>query len=187
MLPAIAALPTLSGPRLRLRQLAERDLPYLYGVFSDPRVMRYWSHPPLASAADAAWYLANIEAGRRHRRFWQWGVAMRGDDALIGTVSLFALDAARRQAELGYAIASTRWQRGYGAEAAGLAIAYAWGHLGLQTLLADVDPRNDASCRLLATLGFRSAERRQTGRCVDGVPVPSALYVLQLHTAEPTR
>lgn len=181
-LPAVAALPTLTGPRLILRQLAEPDLPSLYGVLSDPLVMRYWSHPPLASPADAAWYLANIEAGRRDRRFWQWGIAVRDDDTVIGTLSLFATDALRRQAELGYAIASSRWRQGHASEAVRLTIAHAAGALGLRTLRADVDPHNTASCRLLETLGFRSAVQRHTGRCVDGTPVPSALYVLQMHT-----
>jgi|GEM_PF-1101988 len=180
-LPAVATLPTLTGPHLVLRQLAERDLPDLYGVFSDPLVMRYWSHPPLASPADAAWYFANLEAGRRDRRFWQWGVALRGEDTMIGTVSLFGADAVRREAEIAYAIASARWRRGHATEAVRLAIAHAFGPLGLQRLLADVDPRNDASCRLLDTLGFRREGQRHSGRCADGAPVPSASYVLHLH------
>lgn len=186
-LPAVSALPTLCGPHLILRQLAERDLADLYGVLSDPLVMRYWSHPPLASPADAVWYFANLEAGRRDRRFWQWGVTVRDDDAVIGTVSLFAADAVRRRAELGYAIASARWRRGHASEAVRLAIAHATGALGLRTLRADVDARNLASCRLLETLGFRCAAQRHTGRCVDGVPVPSALYVLQMHTTGAAR
>lgn len=186
-LPAVAALPTLTGPHLILRQLAGRDLPSLYGVLSDPLVMRYWSHPPLASPADAAWYFANLEAGRRDRRFWQWGVAVRDEDTVIGTLSLFAADAVRRRAELGYAIASSRWRQGHASEAVRLAIAHAAGALGLRRLHADVDPRNTASCRLLETLGFRCAAPRHTGRCVDGVPAPSALYVLRMHTTGATR
>lgn len=185
-LPAVAALPTLTGPHLVLRQLAERDLPALYAVFSDPLVMRYWSHPPLASPADAAWYFANLEAGRRDRRFWQWGIAVRDEDTVIGTVSLFGADAARRRAELGYAIASARWRRGHASEAVHLAIAHAAGALGLRTLRADVDPRNLASRGLLETLGFRCTAQRHTGRCVDGVPVPSASYVLQMHMPDAT-
>ncbi|HUD42134.1 MAG TPA: GNAT family N-acetyltransferase [Dokdonella sp.] len=177
----------LSGPRLILRQMGEHDLPDLYAILSDPLVMRHWSHPPLASPADAAWYFANLEAGRRLRTFWQWGVVVRDEDAVIGTVSLFAVDAARRRAELGYAIASARWRRGHASEAVRLAIAHASGALGLRTLLADVDPRNAASCRLLDRLGFHCTEQRHTGRCVDGVPVPSALYVLQTHMPDRPR
>ena len=36
----------LRTARLRLRPLAPADAPALYEVFSDPRVMRYWSTPP---------------------------------------------------------------------------------------------------------------------------------------------
>jgi [ribosomal protein S5]-alanine N-acetyltransferase len=184
VLPAVGVLPTLQGRRLALRQLSGRDVPALFEVFSDPQVMHYWSHPPLATLADAQWYWANLEAGRRHRTLWQWGIAVRDGDTIVGTVSLFAVDPIRRQAELGYAVGSAYWRRGHASEALHLAITYAWRALDLNRLEADVDVRNLASCRLLEKLGFRHAGERHAGRCVDGKPVPSAFYALQRHASE---
>ena len=36
---------TLRTDRLLLRPLCEADAPSLFAIFSDPRVMRYWSTP----------------------------------------------------------------------------------------------------------------------------------------------
>ena len=43
----------LSTQRLLLRPLEATDAPALFEVFSDPRVMRYWSTQPWASIDEA--------------------------------------------------------------------------------------------------------------------------------------
>jgi RimJ/RimL family protein N-acetyltransferase len=44
-----AQLPTIEAKRLKLRMLAEPDLDQMYAIFSDPRSMRYWATPAMAS------------------------------------------------------------------------------------------------------------------------------------------
>lgn len=177
-LPAVAALPLLAGPRLRLRQLQAADLPALFAVFSDPAVMRYWSHPPFATPDDARWYLADIEAGRVNRTLWQWGIARNEDDAVIGTVTVYAVDAGNRRAEIGYALGSAHWRRGYAEEALRAVLAHAFGPLGLARIEADIDPRNGPSCRLVEKLGFRCEGLLRERWYVGGEFAHSALYGL---------
>lgn len=150
-----ASMPTLEGERVRLRPLAHADAPALLAVFGDPAVMRYWSTPPLADHAAAMALVQEARVNAQAGTGFRWAIAHRADDALVGTCSLFHLDVPHRRAELGFALGQAWWGRGLASEAIGLAIAHAFGALGLGRVEADVDPRNAASLRTLERAGFR--------------------------------
>lgn len=150
-----AILPRLSTARLRLRQLESSDLPALYRVFSDPRVTRYWSAPPFPDLQAAQQYLDEIDQHRRAGTLLQWGIAEIDSDRVMGTVTLFRWDRQHRRAEIGFAMAADDWGRGYATEAVGRLIEHGFGELELNRWEADVDPRNAASLRVLAKLGFQ--------------------------------
>jgi RimJ/RimL family protein N-acetyltransferase len=89
-------------------------------------------------------------------------------------VTLWRFDVENRHAEVGFALARRAWGRGLMKEGLNQAIALSFGPLGLRRLEADVDPRNEASLRLLESLGFRREglmrERWNTGgELQDGV------------------
>lgn len=155
VLPSATSLPTLLTNRLALRWLTLADAPALYEIFSDPEVTRYWSTPPLADRAAADALLAEIHELFAQRTLFQWGIARRSDDLVIGTCTLAALNAAHRRAELGFALGRRYWRQGYVAEALPTLVDFAFSELGLHRLEADVDPRNDASIRALERLGFQ--------------------------------
>jgi ribosomal-protein-alanine N-acetyltransferase len=147
-------LPTIEGRQVRLRWLTDADVDALHRVFSDPRVMRYWLTPPFADRAAAVAYLAQIRAGFADQTLFQWGVARREDDAVIGTCTLFRFEPLHRRAELGYALAFDSWKQGRMSDALRALLRFAFDTLGLHRIEADVDPRNAASIALLARLGF---------------------------------
>lgn len=148
-------LPTIAAERIALRHLDEGDVPALFAIFSDPDVMRYWSSPPLEGLDEASKLLAHIQDGFRRRVLFQWGVARRADDRVIGTCTLFHPDLDNRRAELGYALGREHWGRGLMQEALRALLNYSFGDLHLHRLEADVDPRNASSIRMLEKLGFR--------------------------------
>ncbi|HKI02754.1 MAG TPA: GNAT family N-acetyltransferase [Thermoanaerobaculia bacterium] len=148
-------LPTLLASRVALRWLDEGDVDALFDVFSNAEVMRYWSSPPLEDREAAQSLLTDIHDKFRRRTYFQWGVARREDDLVMGTCTLFHLDTDNRRAEIGYALGREHWGKGYIGEALGALLGFAFGDLDLHRLEADVDPRNAASIRSLERLGFR--------------------------------
>lgn len=153
--PAPDRLPTLPAPRLQLRWIEASDLEGLYAVFSDPEVMRYWSHTAWPHRDEAEIYLEAIHRGFERGDLFQWGIALRGDDQLIGTTTLYAIDHGQGRAELGFALAREHWGRRYALEALTVLLDHAFGPMGLRRIEADVDPRNQGSLRTLEALGFR--------------------------------
>ncbi|MBP6627590.1 MAG: GNAT family N-acetyltransferase, partial [Arenimonas sp.] len=150
-----ARLPTLAAPRLQLRWIEAPDLEDLYGVFSDPEVMRFSSLGTWPHRDEASIYLEAIQRGFEQGTLFQWGIALRGDDRIIGTVTLHGVDHGQGRAELGFALARDHWGRRYAREALTVLMDHAFGPLGLRRIEADVDPRNLPSLRTLDALGFR--------------------------------
>ncbi len=149
-----ARFPVLATARLELRALAHEDVAQLFDVFSDPEVMRYWSTVPMRSASEAEAMVAvsrdQFAAGTGIR----WAVCRRDDARVMGTLSLFHFDEQNDRAEIGYALGRAFWNRGFMHEALAALAAFAFGAMDLRRLEADTDPRNAASIRALARLGF---------------------------------
>jgi len=148
-------LPTIEAKRISLRWLTSDDVESLFEVFSNPEVMRYWSSPPMVDLSEARQLLDEIHENFRARTLFQWGVARREDDRVIGTCTLFQLDAGNRRAEIGYALGREHWGQGLMNEALTALIGYAFDTLDLHRIEADVDPNNAASIRSLERQGFQ--------------------------------
>jgi ribosomal-protein-alanine N-acetyltransferase len=171
-------LPTLDGARVKLRWLVASDIGALYAIFSDREVMRYWSSPAYEDEAQARELLTSIESLFAARSLFQWGVARRDDDRVIGTCTLSQVDASNLRAELGFALGRASWGQGLMGEALGVLLRYAFGELGLRRLEADVDPRNAASIRSLERLGFQREGYMRERWFVGGEAQDSLFYGL---------
>jgi RimJ/RimL family protein N-acetyltransferase len=176
----------LETPRLLLRPLQPGDADEVFGIFSDPAVMRYWSTPCWAERAQAAQMIEDDTAGLAGRRDLRLGLVLRATQRVVGTVSLFRIDAGCRRAEVGYALARAAQGQGLMDEAMRCLVDAAFDHragapfddLLLHRLEADADPRNAPSCRCLERLGFtREGLLRERWRVGDEVS-DSALYGL---------
>jgi len=148
-------LPTLTTDRLSLRRIRDDDVDDFYAVYSDPKVMRYWSTPPLPNLEAAAKLIREIHAGIERRELLKWAIALRTNDRLIGSVTLFHPDFTHRRVEIGYALAHAHWRMGYMGETLEAIINFAFADLNMHRIEADVDPRNTASVRTVERLGFQ--------------------------------
>jgi len=167
-LAALPGFPELRGRRTRLRGPGAADADALFALFSDPRVMRYWSRPPMVARAEAVGFVEECLANFEARTHLGWVITARDDDEAIGTCTLFHFDARNRRAEIGYALRADHWGRGLARDAVARAIDWGIAHLGLHRFEADIDPENDASRRLLHALGFRTEGRMRERWIVGG-------------------
>jgi [ribosomal protein S5]-alanine N-acetyltransferase len=176
----------IDTPRLHLRPLRSGDEEALFAIFSDPGVMRYWSTTAWTDRAQAERLVADevlVMQGREHLRL---ALTRRDDGGLIGTCSLFKIDAGNRHAEIGYGLGSAWHGQGWMHEALTRLIdlafdtapGAAFDDLALNRLEADIDPRNLASARSLQRLGFVPEGLLRERWQVGGEVQDSALYGL---------
>lgn len=148
------AIPALVTARLSLRALEPADEHAVFQMHASPEAMRYWSSPPWTDPARASEYVARAGDGFAGRRSVRWAIARRDDATVVGTAVLFSIDEQCRRAELGYLLSHAHWGQGYMREALTAVLDWGFGPFGLHRVEADVDPRNEASLRLLEHLGF---------------------------------
>ena len=141
MNPSVAP-PEIRTARLRLRFAVESDLAAMHAIMSDPQAMRYWSSPPHPDLETSRAWLASMIEGQSGGDFI---VELEGK--CIGKLGCW------RWPEVGYLLSRDCWGQGYATEGLMAFIAYAFAGF-TDHLTADVDPRNEASLRLLARAGF---------------------------------
>ena len=100
-------------------------------------------------------------------------VTERATGAVIGDGGLHPMGGVGPDVELGYTLARAVWGRGYATELGRALIEYAFTELGVPRVVAQVEPANHASRKVLAKLGMTErGERTAYGR-------PHLLYAVE--------
>jgi RimJ/RimL family protein N-acetyltransferase len=168
----------LNTERLVLRPLAARDVSALFALFSDNRVMRYWSSGVWTSEETARTYIAGDAKAMRKGEHLRLGIEIRASSQMVGMCTLYDFMRQCRRAEIGYAVSSAFWGQGYMLEALAALLDFGFGELDLHRVEADVDPRNHASVRLLERLGFVKEGFLRERWIVDGEICDTGFYGL---------
>ena len=137
-------------PRLHLRRARASDLNALHSVLSDARAMRYWSRPPHTDLEQTrTWLDSMIQAPPQTSCDYVVEHAGR----VIGKAGCW------RVPEIGYILHPDAWGQGLAQEALNAVIPKVFASFPIDAITADVDPRNDASVKLLGRLGFIETHR----------------------------
>jgi RimJ/RimL family protein N-acetyltransferase len=135
----------LRTDRLILRRARPEDLAAMHAVLSDERAMRYWTNGPHTELAETErWLRSMIDSPRELSD--DFVVTLDGEP--IGKMGAWRLP------EFGFILRSDHWGRGFAAEAMRAFLDHIFRSRGLDCLIADTDPRNENSLRLLASHGF---------------------------------
>jgi [ribosomal protein S5]-alanine N-acetyltransferase len=162
-----SGLPTLEAPRLALRWMDTRDLPDLHRLFEETGGTRIWNRSG-ARPDEASIHLEAIQRGYEQGHLFQWGIARRDDDRVIGTATLSAVDHLQGRAELGLVLRHDQRGKRYGAEALTVLVEHAFATMQLRRIEADVDPRDPAALHTLEGAGFRREGYLRQRWLIDG-------------------
>ena len=168
----------LSTSRLRLRALYVADAAALFVIYSDVRVMRYWSTSAWLTLEPAHALIARDCEAMASGKYLSLGIERKQDAQLIGTCTLFSLAPQCRRAEIGYALAHAAWGQGYMDEALTALLDFGFAQMDLNRVEADIDPHNVASAKSLQRLGFRHEGNLRERWIVDGQVSDSGMYAL---------
>lgn len=140
-------------PRLILRRAAPADLADVHAMLSDPRAMCYWSRPEHETLEESRDWLAAM-------------IANDADDYLIEHQGrVIGKTGMWRIPEVGILLHPDFHGQGLATEAMEAVIDHLFATRALPELVAEADPRNTASLKLLARLGF--VETRRASRTMQ--------------------
>jgi hypothetical protein len=166
--------PLITG-RLTLRHFHGADAEPMHRVFGDAEVMRFGDGIQTIDWV-RDWLCTCLERYYPTRGFGPYAVVEKRSQAVIGYCCLFAfpdLDG-QPEVEIGYRLARSAWGQGYASEAAGAVRDYALGTLGIQRLVAMIDPSNVASIRVAEKIGMHYEKAIK----LKGYTHPDHLYVI---------
>lgn len=147
--------PILETQRLRLRPLAEGDVPAMTAALHDPAIATDAADIPypITPQAAARWVETTTAMAVRGVGI-TYAILRRDDDTFVGEVGLDRVPAHRR-AEIGYWIGKPFWGHGYATEATRRVIRLAFEELGINRVGANCYTRNVGSARVLQKSGLR--------------------------------
>jgi RimJ/RimL family protein N-acetyltransferase len=146
-------IPALKTERLRLRAFSSSDGPTVQRLAGDRAIADTTlnvPHPYLDGMAES-WIASHAEAFARGKGV-TFAIASESEEVL-GAVSL-AMSAGSHQAELGYWIGRSEWNRGYCTEAARAVVRFAFEQMALSRVHSCHLSRNVASGRVLIRTGM---------------------------------
>lgn len=141
--------------RLCLRRLEEADAPFILRLVNEPSWLRYIGDRGVHNLEDARQYIAGGPA----RLYSTYGfglflVERREDGAALGLCGLIKRDTLP-DVDIGFAFLPEHWGKGYAREAAAATLRYARDRHGLPRVVAITSLDNNASGRVLESIGMR--------------------------------
>lgn len=176
--PNFTPFPTLYTKRLLLRKIVPDDAPELFFMRTDERVMKYIERPRPTSIDDTYKFINIIDEAEKKNDIITWGIALKDEPKLIGTVCYINLKKEHDRAELGYALHPDHWKTGIMHEVLRAVIDYGFTIMKLHSIEANINPDNIASQKLLEKNGFVKEAHFKENFYWEGKFLDSAVYTL---------
>ncbi len=146
--------PIIATERLVLRQIINEDETNLFLMRSNANIMRYIPRPLPKTIADVKPLLQTFKEGVSKGESITWGITLKPDDKIIGTIGFVRMSKENHRAEVGYLLNEDYHGTGIMLEALKVISHYGFETLQLHSIEAHVRPENIASRKLLEKTGF---------------------------------
>ncbi len=176
-------VPTLVGPRVRLRQWRDDDLAPFAAMNADPAVMRHFPAALTRTESDAMAGRARASMAVNGFGAWALEVPQIGFAGFVGLTRVpFEASFSKLEApatEIGWRLCRKAWGHGYASEAARLALAHGFEVLALGEIVSFTTLGNTPSQRVMQRIGMLEAGHFENPRLPTGHPMrPHVVYRL---------
>ena len=145
----------LETARLILRQTSITDAAQMFKNWaSDPEVTKYLMWQPHADIEVTKSILASWDKENAKMNYYHWGMVLKENQEIIGTVGTLGIDETNRSTELGYCMSRALWGNGYMTEAVAAIIEHLFNTVGLNRITARHDPDNIGSGFVMRKCGM---------------------------------
>jgi ribosomal-protein-alanine N-acetyltransferase len=161
--------PKLKTERLLLRQLTESDDQVILFLRSDQTVNAHVTRTKTNTIEEAISFINKINKGIDEQNWLLWGITIKNNPKLIGTICLWNFSEDRKTAEVGYDLHPEFYKQGIMNEALKNILNYGFEVLKLDTIEAFTHRDNEASKKLLIRNNFYHIEHRKDSNNEDNI------------------
>ena len=163
----MSAIEFLADEKVALTPLYDEHLPLLTRWINTQAVIRYLGGPLGMSIESERQWLERMRGSDNDVLF---GILVRAEQRLIGTVSLHGVRGLGRNAEYGISIGEPdEWGKGYGTEACRLILDWGFNRLNLNSIYLRVFSDNLRGVRSYENAGFKAAGMLRQHAFRDGI------------------
>ena len=143
----------IAGEKVILRALERDDLPRCYAWMNDPQIVRTLKNRyPIPLHGEEEWLELATLGGANERHF---AIERKDDRSHIGNASLHGIDWVSRTSSFGLFIGEpTAWNAGFGSDAIGALVRFAFEEVNLRKLRVNVFDYNERAKHVLTNQGF---------------------------------
>lgn len=176
--PIFNPFPTINTERLLLRALEMDDVNEIFLLRTDERVLRFLDRPPIIFKEEAAAYIKNIHNLANNSEAILWGISIKSDKKIIGTICFWHFEKENYRAETGYVLHPDHHGKGIMQEAMSAILDYGFNIMKLHSVTANVNPENIASKQLLEKCGFTQEAYFRENFFYNGRFLDTAIYTI---------
>jgi ribosomal-protein-alanine N-acetyltransferase len=145
--------PNLTTERLILRQITTNDENEFHRLKSDERILEFLNTKP-KTLDEARQFLNRINEGIANNEWILWGITLKDENKLIGSICLWNIAYEQSKAEIGYELMPEHQGKGIMSEAIKAVMEYGFENIKLDLIEALPYSNNTKSIKLLERNGF---------------------------------
>lgn len=145
--------------RLVLREFRDSDYNDLRAIETLLETHYYEKGTPSEDATREFLSVAQISARQHPRTLYRLALTVQPSERILGRIKLVVNNSETREWEIGWAVHSQEWGKGYATEAARRVMRLAFEELNVHRLIAFCNAGNTASARVMEKLGMRQDGR----------------------------
>jgi len=172
-----SSFPELETQRLLLRQLKASDANEIFELRSSESINEFVDRPRATSVADATAFINKINGLIQSNETFYWAITQKPDTSLIGTVTLWNIDAENRSAEVGYELRTAFHGKGIMQEALSAVFQFGFTTMNLNSIEAWTHSKNERSIHAVKKFGFKRDQELEKRKAYPGMI--EHIYVLK--------
>jgi [ribosomal protein S5]-alanine N-acetyltransferase len=170
--------PELTTDRLNLRQITFNDMNEFFILKSDERLLKNYD-AKTKTYNEARQFLYKLNDGISKNEWINWGIALKDNNKLIGSICFWNISEEQANAEIGYEL-MVEWQgKGIMQEAIKSIIQYGFSSMKLQLIEAVPNPDHLRSINLLEKNDFKKGAYFTEVDPTDGKILKRIMYTLE--------
>jgi diamine N-acetyltransferase len=167
---------TLKGQNIHLRALEPEDLDFLYEIENNESIWEVSNTQTPYSKWVLKHYLENAQQDIYEAKQLRLVIVLSETNDKIGLIDLFDFDPKNSRAGIGIIILKNFRNQGIGKETLQLISNYAFTHLNLHQLFANITTNNVASLQLFTNFGFQNIGIKKDWSKINGTFVDEVLF-----------
>lgn len=168
--------PVIGTERLHLRAFTKKDVTAFFELRNHPEVLNAMDRPADADKQAVRHMIEAIWRSFDDMNGLSWVITLKDSRTFIGTFGFWRMWPEHARAEIGYSLMPAHWRKGYMLEAVEACMQFGFEQLNLHSVMANINPVNRASWKLLEKIGFRQEAHFREDYYANGSFTDSYIY-----------